>query len=51
MNFENDEFSLRRISMSKGWRSSEVFAGPQNAGARALWKSMGYCDGDFGTGR
>ena len=34
--------------MSKGWRSSEVFAGPQNAGARALWKSMGYCDGDFG---
>ncbi len=34
--------------MAQGWRSSEVFAGPQNAGARALWKSMGYCDGDFG---
>ena len=34
--------------MDKKWRSSEVFAGPQNAGARALWKSMGYCEGDFG---
>ncbi len=33
--------------MTNKWRSSEVFAGAPNAGARALWKSMGYCDGDF----
>lgn len=33
--------------MTNKLRSSEVFEGPQNAGARALWKSMGYCEGDF----
>ncbi|GAB1400635.1 hypothetical protein MASR1M66_20900 [Aminivibrio sp.] len=33
--------------MEKKWRSSEVFEGRENAGARALWKSMGYGDDDF----